>query len=197
MCVEDIMTEARGPGIGLMARHECVMPRAGCASTRAESVFYDEEFFTVMAALVCLHLVELNRGRCTFSWRGRSLWGEGAMLFVATMSHLLCSLLPSYASSIGMGSRTPSCWRIGAGQGLVTLAADSPTLEPCAGSEKTCLMWTCVLVFFTASRGCWIFSLFVSHFLSLLSHLVLCLYFHPAQCQSRLVLPSWRGFSHI
>jgi len=47
--VEDIMTEARGPRIGLMARHECAMPRAGgSASTRAESVFVDEELFTVL-----------------------------------------------------------------------------------------------------------------------------------------------------
>jgi len=58
--VEDIMTEARGPRIGLMARHECAMPRAGSASTRAENVFVDGELFTVLAALVCLHLVELN-----------------------------------------------------------------------------------------------------------------------------------------
>ena len=58
--VEDIMTEARGPPIGLMVRHECAIPRAGSASTRAESVFVDEELFTVLAALVCLHLVELN-----------------------------------------------------------------------------------------------------------------------------------------
>jgi len=46
------MTEAR-----LMARHECAMPRAGSASTTAESVFVDEELFTVLAALVCLNLV--------------------------------------------------------------------------------------------------------------------------------------------
>ena len=58
--VEDIMTEARGPRIGLMARHECAMPRAGSASTRAESVFVEEELFTVLAALICLHLVKLN-----------------------------------------------------------------------------------------------------------------------------------------
>ena len=54
--VEDIMTEARGPRIGLMAWHECAMPRAGSASTRAESVFVDGELFTALAA----HLVELN-----------------------------------------------------------------------------------------------------------------------------------------
>ena len=41
--VENIMTEARGPRIGLMARHECAMPRAGSASTRAENVFVDGE----------------------------------------------------------------------------------------------------------------------------------------------------------
>jgi len=58
--VEDIMTEARGPRIGLMVRHEYAMPRAGSASTRAESVFVDEELFTVLAALVCLHLAKLN-----------------------------------------------------------------------------------------------------------------------------------------
>jgi len=58
--VEDIMTEARGPPNGLMVRHECAMPRAGRASTRAESVFVDEELFTVLAALFCLHLVRLN-----------------------------------------------------------------------------------------------------------------------------------------
>jgi len=58
--VEDIMTEARDPRIGLMARRECAMPRAGSASTRAENVFVDGELFTVLAALVCLHLVELN-----------------------------------------------------------------------------------------------------------------------------------------
>jgi len=58
--VEDIMTEARGPRIGLMVWHECAMPRAGSASTRVESVFVDGELFTVLAALVCLHVVELN-----------------------------------------------------------------------------------------------------------------------------------------
>jgi len=55
--VEDIMTKARGPRIGLMARHECAMTRAGSASTRAESVFVDGELFTVLVSLVCLHLV--------------------------------------------------------------------------------------------------------------------------------------------
>jgi len=58
--VEDIMMEARGPRIGLMARHECATPRAGTAGTRAERVFVDEEFFTVLAAPICLHLVKLN-----------------------------------------------------------------------------------------------------------------------------------------
>jgi len=58
--VEDIMTEARGPRIGLMARHKCAMPRAGSASTRAESVFVDEELLNVLAALVYLHVVKLN-----------------------------------------------------------------------------------------------------------------------------------------
>ena len=58
--VEEIITETRGPRIGLMVRHECAMPRAGSASTRAESVFVDEELFTVLAALVCLHLVRLK-----------------------------------------------------------------------------------------------------------------------------------------
>ena len=58
--VEDIVTETRGPRIGLRARHKCAMPRAGSASTRAESVFVDEELLTVLAALVCLHLVKLN-----------------------------------------------------------------------------------------------------------------------------------------
>jgi len=33
------------------------MPRAGSTSKRAESVFVDEEIFTVMAVLVYLHLV--------------------------------------------------------------------------------------------------------------------------------------------
>jgi len=55
--VEDIMTEAKGPRIGLMARHECAMPRAESASTRVESVFVYEELFTDLVALVCLHLV--------------------------------------------------------------------------------------------------------------------------------------------
>jgi len=45
--VENIMTEARGPRIGLMAGHECAMPRAGSASTRAESVFVDGEVFSL------------------------------------------------------------------------------------------------------------------------------------------------------
>jgi len=54
--VEDILTEARGSRIGLMALHECAMPRAGSASTRAESLFVDEELFIVLAALICLHL---------------------------------------------------------------------------------------------------------------------------------------------
>ena len=45
--VEDIMTEARGPRIGLMAQHECAMPRAGSASTRAENVFVDGNQATV------------------------------------------------------------------------------------------------------------------------------------------------------
>jgi len=58
--VGDIMTEARGPPIGLMVRHECAMPRTGSASTREESVFVDEELLTVLAALVCLHLIRLN-----------------------------------------------------------------------------------------------------------------------------------------
>ena len=84
------------------------------------------------------------------------------------MSHLLCSLLSSYAS-IGMGSWSTSCRRIVAWKGLVRLAVDSLTLEPCAGSKKACLMSGFVLI--TAFRGCWIFSLFLSHFLSLLSHL--------------------------
>ena len=110
--VEDIMPEARGPRIELMARHECAVPRAGSASTRAESVFFDE-------------------------------------VFVATMSHLLCSLFPSYAS-IGMGSWSTSCWR----KGLVRLAADSLTLEPWARSKKACRMLGCVLIFVTAFRGC-------------------------------------------
>ena len=48
---EDIMTEARGPCIGLMAQHECAMPRAGSSSTREASVFVDGELFTVLAAL--------------------------------------------------------------------------------------------------------------------------------------------------
>jgi len=55
--VEDIMTEARGPRIGLMARRECAMSRDGSASTRTESVFVNEQLFTVLAALVWLHLV--------------------------------------------------------------------------------------------------------------------------------------------
>jgi len=34
------------------------MPRAGSASTlRVENIFVDEELFTVLAALICLHLV--------------------------------------------------------------------------------------------------------------------------------------------
>ena len=48
--VEDIMTEARGPRIGLMAQHECAMTRAGSASTRAQNVFVDGELFTVGCA---------------------------------------------------------------------------------------------------------------------------------------------------
>jgi len=36
------------------------MPRAGSASTRAQNVFVEEELFTVLAALVCLHLVWFN-----------------------------------------------------------------------------------------------------------------------------------------
>ena len=72
--VEDIMTEARGPRIGLMARHECAMPRAGSASTRAENVFVDGELFTVLAALVCLHLVELNlQGEICLQLKGRKV----------------------------------------------------------------------------------------------------------------------------
>jgi hypothetical protein len=57
--VEDIMTEARGPRIGLMARYEFDTPRDGSAGTRAQSVFVGEGLFTVLAALVrvCLHLV--------------------------------------------------------------------------------------------------------------------------------------------
>jgi len=55
--VEDIMTEAKGPCSGLMAQYKYAMPRAGSASKRAESVFVDEELFTVLAALVYLHLV--------------------------------------------------------------------------------------------------------------------------------------------
>jgi len=55
--VEDVKTEIRGPRIRLMARHQCAIPRAGSASTRAESGFVDKELFSVFAALVCLHLV--------------------------------------------------------------------------------------------------------------------------------------------
>jgi len=71
--VEDIMTEARGPRIGLIARHECAMPRAGSASTRVESVFVDGELFTVLAAIVCLHLVEFNllQGEIRLQLKGR------------------------------------------------------------------------------------------------------------------------------
>ena len=71
--VEDIMTEARDPRIGLMARHEFAMPRAGSASTRAENVFVDGELLTVLAALVCLHLVELNllQGEIRLQLKGR------------------------------------------------------------------------------------------------------------------------------
>jgi len=73
--VEDIMTEARGPRIGLMARHECAMPRAGSANTRAESVFVDGELFTVLVALVCPHLVELNllQGEIRLQLKGRKV----------------------------------------------------------------------------------------------------------------------------
>jgi len=55
--VLDLMTETRGPRIGLMARHECAMLRAGSTITRANSVFVNEELFPMLAALVCLHLV--------------------------------------------------------------------------------------------------------------------------------------------
>jgi len=58
--VEVIMTEAKGPCTGLMARYECAMPRAGSTSKRAESVFVDEELFTVLAVLIYLHPVYLN-----------------------------------------------------------------------------------------------------------------------------------------
>ena len=73
--VEDIMTEARGPRIGLMARHECAMPRAGSANTRAESVFVDGELFTVLVALVGPHLVELNllQGEIRLQLKGRKV----------------------------------------------------------------------------------------------------------------------------
>jgi len=73
--VEDVMTEARGPRIRLMARHECAMPRAGSASTRAENVFVDGELFTVLAALVCLHMVELNllQGEIRLQLKGRKV----------------------------------------------------------------------------------------------------------------------------
>ena len=77
-------------------------------------------------------------------------------------------LLPSHASS-GMGSWSTSCRRIGAWKGLVRLAADSLTLEPCAGSKKACLMSACVLILFAAFQGCWIFSLFLSPIPLLLS----------------------------
>jgi len=51
------------------------MPRAGSASTRAESVFVDEELFTVLAALVCLHLVQLNllQGEIRLQLKGRKV----------------------------------------------------------------------------------------------------------------------------
>ena len=39
--VEDIMTEARSPRIGLMARYESATPKAGSAGTRAQSVFVE------------------------------------------------------------------------------------------------------------------------------------------------------------
>ena len=51
------------------------MPRAGSASTRVESVFVDEELFTVLAALVCLHLVQLNllQGEIRLQLKGRKV----------------------------------------------------------------------------------------------------------------------------
>jgi len=55
--VENIMTEAKGPCTGLLERYECTMPRAESTSKGAKSVFVDEELFTVLAALVYLHLV--------------------------------------------------------------------------------------------------------------------------------------------
>jgi len=57
--VEDIMTDARDPRIGLNARHECAMPRAGSASTRAESVFVDEELLTVDEELLTHYVIQL------------------------------------------------------------------------------------------------------------------------------------------
>jgi len=71
--VEDIMTKARGPCIGLMAWHECDMPRAGSASTRAESVFVDGELFTVLAALVCLHVANLLQGEICLQLKGQKV----------------------------------------------------------------------------------------------------------------------------
>ena len=47
--VEDIMTEARNPRIGLMARHECAMSRAGSASTRAENAEFGFSHFVSQA----------------------------------------------------------------------------------------------------------------------------------------------------
>jgi len=51
------------------------MPRAGIVSTRAESVFVNEELLPVLAALVCLHLVKLNlyQREIHFQLKGRKV----------------------------------------------------------------------------------------------------------------------------
>ena len=94
-------------------------------------------------------------------------------------------------------SWSTSCRRIGTWRGLVRLAVDSLTFEPCAGSKKACLMSACVLIFGTTSEDVG-FSLFFFHLFHCCYHTWLaCLHFHPAQCQSRQMMLSWRGFSHI
>jgi len=102
-----------------------------------------------------------SRGRPTFSWMGGRSRGEceGTLLFVATMSHLACSLLSSYVS---IGVRSP-----GRGQ---PLAGGSELEKGLYGwrliflPSKMCLMSSWVLVFFTASRGCWFFYFFLFTF---------------------------------
>jgi len=74
-------------GLGARARGRRVS-----LSTESSSLCWLRSSVCIWSGSICC------RGRFTFSWRGGRSRVERALLLVATMSHLLCSLLPSYGS---------------------------------------------------------------------------------------------------